>query len=338
MSTARHYAKVLSALAAAALMGVVSVTVQATPDDLKKYLRPEVKVPADNKITPERVKLGKMLFFEPRLSGSNWISCATCHNPALGWSDGLPTAIGHNMKVLGRATPTILNSAYYRRLMWDGRMRSLEDQATGPIQADVEMNQDMDLLIQELKAIPGYVEMFEKAYPGEGITEETVAKAIATFERTIVATESPFDRWIKGDEDAMSTAAKRGFKVFEGKANCDACHQNHNFSDNGFHNIGVPNSDDPGRYKLIKVKVLKGAFKTPTLRDIELTPPYMHNGAYDTLAEVVEHYNKGGVEKDNLDPNMKPLHLTEREKDDLVEFLKALTGEGRDITVPKLPN
>lgn len=306
----------------------------AAPED---YQRPELRVPRDNALTPERIALGKALFFDPRLSGSNWISCATCHNPALGWSDGLPTAVGHGMQVLARATPTILNTAYNRKQFWDGRSPTLEHQALGPIEAAGEMNQPLAGLIPKLKAIAGYTTLFERAYPGEGISESTIAKAIAAFERTIVSTEAPFDRWISGEAGAISDAAKRGFALFEGKANCIACHQKFNFVDDGFHNIGLPGTDDPGRYALVKVDVLKGAFKTPTLRDITLTAPYMHNGVYATLAEVIDHYDAGGVNKTNLDPNMKPLALTASEKTDLIEFLKTLTGTPIEVTVPILP-
>ena len=301
------------------------------------YTRPEMRIPGDNQLTPARIALGKALFFDPRLSGSNWISCATCHNPAMGWSDGLRKGIGEGQKELGRATPTILNTAYNRKQMWDGRMRSLEDQATGPIQAGVEMNQDMPSLIRELETVQGYRDMFEAAYPGEGISEKTIAKAIASFERTVVTADSPFDRWIKGDRTAMNVSAVRGLALFEGKAKCNACHQNFNFVDDGFHNIGLPDTDDPGRFAHVKVNILKGAFKTPTLRNVALTAPYMHNGVYSTLEEVVEHYNRGGVNKDNLDPNIEPLHLSESEKQDLIEFMKALTGEPLTVTYPRLP-
>lgn len=302
------------------------------------YLRPtSVPAPGDNQWTQERSELGKMLFFDPRLSGSNWISCATCHNPALGWSDGLPTAIGNGQKVLGRATPTILNAAYNPLQMWDGRFRSLEKQALGPMTAAGEMNQDLGELKNELNAIQGYVKLFNQAYPGEGINENTIAKAIASFERTIVSTEAPFDRWVKGDKNAISTAAQKGFKLFEGKAGCSKCHSGFNFSDNGFHNIGLK-SDDQGRYAIRKVKILKGAFKTPTLRDIEYTAPYMHNGQYKTLEEVVDHYNRGGDVKENLSPNIQALNLSAEEKHQLVEFMKSLSGKQMMVSVPRLPN
>ena len=325
-------------------MSVVLGTATAAPmkpsaEDVQKFLRPmDVPQGKNNLSTPERVELGKFLFFDPRLSGSNFISCATCHNPALGWSDAQKTAVGHGMNTLGRATPTILNTAYQRFQFWDGRAKTLEEQALGPIVAGGEMAQPMDTLLVELKGIPGYVKMFEAAYPGEGVTPEGIGKSIAAFERTIVSTDSDFDRWLKGVDGAMSDAALRGFEVFKGKANCVACHSGFNFSDNGFHNVGLKDMDDMGRYKIKPINVLKGAFKTPTLRGVALTAPYMHNGAYNTLEEVVDHYNAGGFENaGTLDPNMKKLNLTKQEKQDLVEFLRSLTGDPMQITVPELP-
>jgi len=314
----------------------VSATVLAK--DEVNYFRPaDVPAPKNNTLTPERAHLGKVLFFDPRLSGSGWISCATCHNPALGWSDGLPTAIGHGMTVLGRATPTILNTAYQRFQFWDGRARTLEEQALGPIEAEVEMAGNVEDAVEKLKKIPQYVELFEKAYPGEGISGATLAKALASFERTVVSSEAPFDRWQQGDNNAVSESAKRGFALFKGKANCTACHQGFNFTDDGFHNLGLKGNQDAGRFAKVPVNVLKGAFKTPTLRDVALTAPYMHNGMYATLEEVVEHYNRGGDVKENLDPNMKPLNLTAQEISDVVEFLRTLTGDPVEVTVPRLP-
>jgi cytochrome c peroxidase len=224
--------------------------------------------------------------------------------------------------------------------MWDGRKPSLEEQALGPISADAEMHQDLAQLPKKLDAIPGYRAMFDAAYPGEGITEKTIGKAIASFERTVVSTESPFDRWRKGDQNAVSESAKRGFALFTGKANCTACHQGFNFCDDGFHNIGVKTisgEEDVGRFAHRKVKVLRGAFKTPTLRDVALTAPYMHNGIYKTLEEVVEHYDRGGDVKDNLSQDIKPLSLNDQEKNDLVEFMRSLTGVPMTVAVPRLP-
>ncbi|MBI3771346.1 MAG: c-type cytochrome [Gammaproteobacteria bacterium] len=318
--------------------GVTQAASGPSEDDVKTFLRPmEVPQPADNLSTSERVELGKALFFDPRLSGSGWISCATCHNPVLGWSDGLPTAIGHGMKVLGRSTPTILNGAYQKFQFWDGRAATLEQQALGPIQAEPEMAGNMGNVIRDLSAIPKYKQMFEVAYPGKGINNDTIAKAIAAFERSVVSTDSPFDLWLKG-QNTMAEAALRGFEIFKGKANCAACHSGYNFSDSGFHNIGLPDNTDEGRFKIKAIKVMKGSFKTPTLRDVALTAPYMHNGQYKSLEEVVDHYNSGGTPTfDNLDPNMKKLNLSKQEKKDLVEFLKSLTGAPLAITYPQLP-
>jgi cytochrome c peroxidase len=335
-------------LAAFALAGCAAgsgsspTTVAAVaPQAADPMLRPAaVPFPADNPPNAARIELGRALFFDPRLSGSAMISCATCHNPALGWADGQPTAVGDGAKRLGRATPTVLNTAYQPLQMWDGRKNSLEDQALGPIGSAAEMNMPLEKMTTQLGAIPGYAPLFEQAYPHEGISQATVAKAIASYERTIVSTEAPFDSWRKGDEQAVHADVKRGFALFNGKARCALCHQGFNFTDNGFHNIGVRSlgdAEDEGRFVHRKVKVLKGAFKTPTLRDIELTAPYMHNGAYRTLEEVVDHYDRGGDVKTNLSPNMQPLALTAQEKKDLVAFMKSLTGSAMAVEVPHLP-
>jgi cytochrome c peroxidase len=305
------------------------------------WLRPAVApAPEDNLPNAARISLGEMLFWDPRLSRKGSMSCASCHNPALGWADGLPTAVGFDMQKLGRATPTILNTAFNTIQMWDGRKANLEDQALGPIAAEGEMNLPLPEMVERLRAIPGYSPEFEKAYPGQGISEVTVARAIASFERTVLSTESPFDRWRKGDAKAVSASAKRGFELFTGKANCAICHMGYNFTDNGFHNIGVKDegpAPDVGRFAQRKVKSMHGAFKTPTLRDIALTAPYMRNGAYDTLMEVVEHYNRGGDVKDNLDINMVPLDLSKEECADIVAFMESLTGAPRVVNVPALP-
>jgi len=293
-------------------------------------------VPANNHVTSARVELGKMLFFDPRLSGSNWISCATCHNPAMGWSDGLPTAIGNGMTTLKRATPTIVNTAFNELQMWDGRFHSLEEQAVGPMQAPGEMNSTMGDILSKLKSMPGYVQAFEQAYPGEGVSQDTVAKAVASFERTIISQGAPFDAWVHGKQNAINSSAQRGFDLFTGKANCVACHSGPNFTDEGFHNIGL-NGDDVGRFAKLPIKISKGAFKTPTLRDIALTAPYMHNGEYRTLEEVIDHYDRGGDNKENLDPSIQPLGLTRQEKRDLLQFLKTLSGKQVAVTLPRLP-
>jgi len=298
-----------------------------------------MRIPKDNPLTPERIELGKALFFDPRLSDSNRMSCATCHNPSLYWTDGLTKAVGNESKELKRATPTLVNVGFSRLLFWDGRAKGLEAQAIEPIKSTSEMSQDIESLVEELKAIAGYRTLFERAYPGEGITGKTIGKALASFERSIVPPyNSPFDRWVAGDEKAMSAAAQRGFEVFDGKARCNVCHGGPNFTDNSFHNIGLSPSDDVGRYEFVKVKIMKGAFKTPTLRNITRTAPYMHSGEYDSLEQVIEHYVKGGVDTSNLSPDMKPVKLSRQEQFDLLEFLKSLTDEPQPLTVPVLPN
>ena len=210
----------------------------------------------------------------------------------------------------------------------------------GLLQNERVMSIPITELVAKLGNIPGYAYMFHKAYPGEGITHRSVAKALASFQRTVVSTESPFDRWRKGDAQAVDASVKRGFALFTGKANCATCHEGYNFTDNGFHNIGVKDSGaapDLGRFTQRKLDMLKGAFKTPTLRDVALTAPYMRNGSYNTLEEVVDHYDRGGDVKDNLSPNIKPLNLSAQEKQDLVNFMKSLTGAPMRITIPALP-
>jgi cytochrome c peroxidase len=299
--------------------------------------------PADNPWSKEKEDLGKMLFFDPRLSGSNWISCATCHNPALGWSDGLPRAIGHGQKELGRHSPTVINSGYEPAQFWDGRAVTLEEQALGPIQAAGEMNQNLDALILELKAVPGYVEKFKKAFgSADAITSANIAKAIATFERSAVSKNSPYDRYAQGDKNAMSASAVSGMNLFFGKAKCSICHNGPTFSDGSFHNIGVrpagPLKEDLGRFNVSKKPDGKGAFKTPGLRHVSRTAPYMHNGSEPSLLDVVRFYNRGGDARDNKSPFITPLGLTATEEKDLVEFLKALEGEPIVVTLPLLPD
>ncbi len=315
------------------------IVFKAGHPSLQKWLLAEKPPePADNKWTQARSDLGKMLFFDPRLSGNGTISCASCHNPMLGWSDGLVKAIGINGSRLGRASPVVTNTAYNYLQMWDGRKKDLEDQVTAPMEATAEMHTDFEATIHFLNHNKGYKKAFSQAYPGEKISQKTIAKAIASFERTIISNNSPFDRWLKGDKNAMTAQQINGFKLFvdPNKGNCEICHSAPNFVDDGFHNIGVK-GDDVGRYALLKVKVLKGAFKTPTLRDISLSAPYFHNGTAKTLKEVMEHYNRGGDNKENLDPNIHPLNLSEQEMDDIVAFMQALTMPPKPFTLPVLP-
>ena len=302
---------------------------------------PKMKYPADNPWSQEKEELGKMLYFDPRLSGSNWISCATCHNPGLGWSDGLPRAIGHGQMELGRHSPTIINSGYFSLQMWDGRKKNLEEQALGPIEAAGEMNQDYAELIKELKAISGYVRLFEDVFGKNSIKMDNIGKAIATFERSIVSKNSPYDKYWQGDKKAMSKSAVNGMNLFFGKAKCAICHNGPVFTDNNFHNIGVkqhgPLKEDLGRFNESKDDFDKGAFKTPGLRHITRSAPYMHDGSEPTLESVIAFYNRGGDVERNRSPFITPLELTAQEQKDLVEFMKALEGEAIVVSIPQFP-
>jgi len=317
----------------------LSLFADANLDALKeKYQRPETApTNPENPMTAASIDLGKNLFFDTRISGSGMLSCASCHNPSLSWEDGLETAVGHGHKKLGRSTPTILNAAWNKANFWDGRAETLEEQALGPIEAAGEMNMPLEKMLGVLNAIPEYAEKFEKAYPGEGISNDTVAKAIANFERTIISGEAPFDRWIKGDEDAISESAKAGFVIFNNKANCAACHSGWNFSDSSFHDIGVKTSDK-GRGGLLDLDFMNYSFKTPTLRNIKSRAPYMHNGTERDLKAVVELYNNGGREqRATLSKDVRPLNLDNEEIEDLIEFLKTLSSEDQEMPMPRLP-
>ena len=321
----------------------LSTNVHATEAGARKYAkdysRPKVvPYPKDNQFSKARSDLGRTLFFDPRLSGSDWISCATCHNPAISWGDGLPKGIGHGMKQLGRRTPTILNLAWAELIMWDGRAASLEEQALGPVETSAEMNLPLNQLVSKISAVEAYKPLFEKAYPGEGISTGTIAKAIATYERTIVSGDAPFDKWLKGDKKAISEAAKRGFVVFNEKALCSSCHSGWRFTDDGFHDIGVP-GDDLGRGKILpEIPVLQFAFKTPTLRNVDHRGPYLHDGSEKTLEDVVEFYNQGGkATRSERAEGIRKLGLTDSEKADLVAFMKTLTSRDPDVIVPVLP-
>jgi cytochrome c peroxidase len=302
------------------------------------YRRPAVvPAPADNPTTPEKVVLGQKLFFDPRLSGSGAISCGTCHNPSLGWEDGLPTGVGHMGSKLGRHTPTILNVAWAEPLFWDGRAATLEEQAKGPLQSPAEMNMPHGDVVSSVKAAPGYRDSFAAVFPGEEISIDTIAKAIAAYERTVVSGDAPFDRWINGDENAISEEAKRGFVTFNGKAKCATCHSGWRFTDDGFHDIGLK-GDDMGRAKLVPgLTILERAFKTPTLRNIVERAPYMHDGSIATLEAVVDHYDSGFVSRPSLSTDVQLLKLTAQEKSDLVAFMKTLSSQDRQVALPSLP-
>jgi len=321
-------------------LGLQNVQAKDTPQMevlKKKYKRPAaIPFPEENPYSEAKAKLGNMLFFDPRLSKSNLISCASCHNPSFGWEDSQALGSGNKMGKLGRHTPTILNLAWGEVFFWDGRAGSLEEQALGPIMAGAEMAQPIDELISELRAIPEYRKAFSVAFPGEGIKPKNIAHAIATFERTIVSNLAPFDRWVQGDENAISDSAKRGFVLFNTKARCANCHSGWNFTDDSFHDIGMA-SKDPGRGKLLGGKVLNHAFKTPGLRNIVERVPYMHDGSLKNLMAIIDHYDSKFVRRASLSEEIKPLNLVQKEKADLVAFLKSLSSKDDPMPIPVLP-
>jgi cytochrome c peroxidase len=342
------------------------------------------RIPSNNPMTSAKVSLGRALYFDKRLSSDGTVSCATCHDPANAFTDHTVIAIGASSKVGTRNAPTILNAMFSEQLFWDGRVGSLEEQAKQPMTNPFEMGMgDNDKVVARVGSIPEYRERFQSVFGSEGITIDTIVKAIAAYERTQLSGNSPFDRFISGDTNAISEAQKGGWEIFKGKAKCIECHSfsalSPFFTDFRFHNTGIaandmnfeqltglarkiadrktsssgtkpvnlttnrPTSDpqsqhsapllahtqgftDLGRYLVTNQPKDIGAFKTPTLRDIELTTPYMHNGSEKTLIDVVRFYNRGGNASANLDERMHPLNLSDIEINELVEFMRALTS------------
>ncbi len=307
---------------------------KATEDPLPSKIAAFVPGPVD--VHAATVQLGKLLFFEPRVSGDGTMSCATCHDVTKGFCDGLPKGKGHGGKTLGRNVPSVVNVDARAPFFWDGRAATAEEQALGPMTNPDEMAGDIPTLIETLNGIPEYVARFAAAFGDAAMTKERIAKAIADYERTLLSSDSPFDHYLQGDKTAISPEAERGYKLFISKAQCVKCHDGPHLTDASFHNIGV-NDDDPGRFKIVPVAVLKGAFKTSGLRDVDLTAPYFHDGSAHTLMEVVEHYDRGGDKKDNLDADIHPLDLTADEKAALVAFMKSLTGKTVPVESPRLP-
>ncbi|MFQ5992089.1 MAG: cytochrome-c peroxidase [Nitrospiraceae bacterium] len=297
-------------------------------------------VPATNLHYVAKVELGKKLYFDNRLSKGDAISCAFCHNPGVGFADPRQTSVGVDGRAGGRQAPTIFNTGLNPVQFWDGRAGSLEEQAIAPIANPIEMGETHENVVAKLGKIKGYRAEFGKVF-GTDVNLQGIAEAIAAYERTIISTNSAFDQYVMGDTAAMEEAAIRGMALFKGKARCILCHNGPNFTDNQFHNLGVPQvgplPEDLGRFNVTRQARDMAAFKTPTLRSIVETPPYMHDGAFKTLEEIVEFLNLGGGPNPNLSPWIKPLELTDQEKSDLVAFMNALTGEPLPFEVPELP-
>ncbi len=299
-----------------------------------------IPTPSTNLNYAAKLELGKQLYFDGRLSKNGAIACAFCHNPGTGWADPRQTSIGIGGGLGGRQAPTVLNTAFNHLQFWDGRARSLEEQAIGPIHNPIEMGETHENVVKKLGKIKGYQQQFRAVF-GTDVNLQGIAEAIAAYERTVISTNSAFDKYVAGDRNAMDEAAVRGMALFKGKARCILCHGGPNFTDNQFHSLGVPQvgpmKEDLGRYYVTKSDKDRGAFKTPTLRSITETAPYMHDGAFKSLEEVVDFLNSGGGASPNLSPLVKPLNLTGEEKANLIAFLKALTGEPIKLQLPKLP-
>jgi cytochrome c peroxidase len=332
----------LAALALALLAPAILVPAIGTPSrDAKKsdYQRPHgIPFPDDDGYSQAKADLGRALFFDPILSGSGTRACASCHNPGLSWGDGLPRAMGENQKPLALRSPTLLNIAWIPVLGWDGKFRDLESVAFTPITGLGNMNRKEEDLLAALQGIAGYRTAFAKAFPDGAITRRHVEEALATFERTIVSGDTPFDRWIEGDETAISEAAERGFDLFNGKAQCAQCHSGWNLTGGAFYDIGEAADNDIGRGRIFaNSPKLQHAFKVPTLRDAMRRAPYMHDGSVATMKQVIDLYDTGGIDRPSRSELIKPLNLSVQEKSDLLAFLETLTASPTSFAIPTLP-
>jgi cytochrome c peroxidase len=306
-----------------------------------EYKRPPAQ-PIEN---PALVDLGRLLFWDPRVSASGTMACVTCHLPYVSWAVTDRRSRNDSGKLTSRKSQPLIGLRHVANspLGWDGRNASLEAQAKSSIATgsmsmrETQTPVKVEVIEQRIQSIPEYVDKFAAAFPDGSIKLETMATAIAAYERSIEPGVAPFDQWIEGDETAISESAKRGFVLFNGKANCSACHGGWRFTDDNFHDIGT-SSTDPGRGREVNDdELMQFAFKTPTLRSVALRPPYMHNGMAATLYDAVKHYEPGGIDRPSRSPMMLPLQLTEQERRDLVAFMQTLTGlpEGEDA--PRLP-
>lgn len=277
-------------------------------------------------VIDDKVELGKRLFFDPILSLDGTVSCASCHKPDHAFADDKPTSEGIKGQKGDRNTPTVFNTKNLKFLFWDGRAKSLEEQALGPIENPIEMGEKIENVLKKLNSHTTYKKEFAKVYGKSPITKDQLANAISEFERTLISGDSDYDKYVTGDKKALSPGAKRGYDLFFDKAMCSACHKGPDFTDGDFHNIGLPDTGDTGRAKISSKKEDTRKFKTPTLREVANTAPYFHNGSFETLEQVIAFYNAGGGEDKYKDPLKKPLNLSGQEQVDLVEFLKSLSG------------
>jgi len=353
-------ARLAAVLAAAVLL--CAVPASATPP----APLPPPPSPERNPVTPQKVELGKKLFFDRRLSGDGTMSCATCHDPESGYSDGLAISLSYPTTRNWRNSPGLINAAYRKTLFRDGRSGSLEEQALFPMMSPFEMNRNLDYVEEVLKTVPAYVEAFETIFGGE-ITRQRVAMAIAAFERTLVSRDTPLDRHLRGEKDALTATQRAGYGLFVGKAGCSGCHGGENLTDERYHNLGVPEdpkakedprvlatarfvgkvsgfpdyrslTEDPGRFLVAKDPADWKAFATPPLREVARTAPYMHNGSFSSLEEVIDFFDRGGGQDPGKSPLLKPLGLSKEEKTALKEFLAGgLSGPAIPFTPPRVP-
>lgn len=329
------FSLVLAAIACGLAPVVVAADEPASVRD--GYRRPaEIPFPPGNPYSLEKAALGKALFFEPRLSLDENLNCGSCHNPSFGWEARntlVPTTADPKST---RHAPTILDISWSHSLYWDGRAPPVEKQAKGPIQGFMHL--PLPQAVARLRAIPEYLARFQRIFPTDGVTVETISAALAVYERTVVSSWAPFDSWVEGDEAAIPTSAKRGFALFTGTGRCSGCHSGWRFTDDRFHDIGIARADI-GRGALEPDNPFaQYAFKTPTLRDVTQRSPYMHDGQTATLEDVIRHNIVGGIDRPSRSPMMGPIAFTAEQSADLVAFLKSLTGTTQVVTLPVLPN
>ncbi len=286
-----------------------------------------IPFPASNPYTAAKLAFGRAAFYDPKLSGDGSVACAGCHIPANGFTDHLAASRGVTGRMMALRTPTLIDAAWGQIYGWEGKFPSLSAVVTGAMVNPINMAVTEASLKKTMKDAPNLRRGYAAAFPGAAVNIRNVSRGLATYVRTLVAGPAPFDRWRHGHVHAISAAAKRGFKLFEGKARCAICHKGFAFTDRAFHDIGASTGKDLGRGAQFPTSVkLQHAFKTPTLRDVALHAPYMHNGALPTLTAVVNLYNKGGIKRPSLDDNIHPLGLSKQDVQDIVAFLQSLTA------------
>ncbi|MBI4462717.1 MAG: cytochrome-c peroxidase [Acidobacteria bacterium] len=326
---------VAAGVLAAAIAGFSQAPTELAPwrPDVPLGLDLYLPMPENNPLTVAKVAVGRRLFFDPILSRDYKLACASCHNPARAFTDGRTIALGVFGRQGTRNVPALINRGYGAAFFWDGRTTTLEEQVVKPIQDRKEMDMTLEEAIARLKEHGDYPALFLSAFARE-VNPDDLARALASYVRTILSGDAPIDRYLHGDAQALSNEAREGLRVFRGKANCTACHLGPNFTDEQFHNTGIAWREgqfvDPGRFAVTGKEADRGAFKTATLREVARTAPYMHDGSLATLEEVVEFYNRGGNLNPHLDSEIRPLNLTAEEKAALTAFLESLTGNIRE--------